>query len=585
MKTSRQTNRTQKTPTGKKPRDQIAARSGGTKDFGIDTAQLALGRLPSAMIDETLTEEDLVLMPEDYVAVRRVLRLSAGTGEMFVVGDRTASALDLKFDAVVARVGLGAAGGAEHQRHEEFIIQCVAASGRQTSINVTLRLDPHGRRWLNVRANPTSLLNGSNVVAVSLAGMSPAEEMRCLLRLPFDALTLVLRAIEPDFAWHKSTRRRIKRLLFRLSNIQIFTYLPIASSQRVRFLGFLRAALSTPFGDGAGQYRTLADVLNVRIDSRMNDADDLETLLIVCRAGGRAGLSINQYLKDAKVTTDARTAGVSPMALGGGCDLANAIRLDLTLHEAALRDLMAEAKLGKKTTLPLTAANFVKAARRLDRGKGESGLRSLNWLLHYAFDKRLPLLRLLNYRPSMVKEARKVLEAYNPDAAKLFGLWWTASSRLNRRGASDVSWVQFATSHHTHRLSRGQARSAQRKVLGVGIDLDLPADAYNTMFAQTFVWDMSSTDRHKFCLALEAGDSKTIAKFMAASRSGSAAIMAQISETLCGMLKGAQTPAVILTSSPPALAPPSENLPRLPKMMPITPRQLPAAEKARRSAA
>lgn len=201
---------------------------------------------------------------------------------------------------------------------------------------------------------------------------------------------------------------------------------------------------------------------------------------------------------------------------------------------------MGEAKLGNKAEIPLTAANFVKAVRRLDRGKGKSGRGCLAWLLHYAFDERLPLLRLLNYRPSMVVKAMQTLEAYNPVAAKAFEAWWRGSS--SRR--SEAGFARFVTRHPDHKLTRQQGRTVRRKLLDLGIDPDLPIDAYNVLFAQTHVWDMTTADRMPYVLALEEGDRKVIAKHMTSSRSRSVAIIGEVSATVRHMLESAEAPAV-----------------------------------------
>ena len=47
----------------------------------------------------------------------------------------------------------------------------------------------------------------------------------------------------------------------------------------------------------------------------------------------------------------------------------------------------------------LTAALFNRAVGVLNTGKGKSGKRFAQWLLHYIFDEQLPLLRLLFLKP------------------------------------------------------------------------------------------------------------------------------------------------------------------------------------------
>ena len=128
--------------------------------------QLAMGRLPAGMIDETITTADLELSAEDYAAVVKTLRWSAGTGECFRVEHRTGSGLLLNFDSTVERVGSGSGAKTSQQgqavtEHEEFTISCESPTGRRTVMNVTLRIDPHGRRW--VKDRKSTRLNSSHL--------------------------------------------------------------------------------------------------------------------------------------------------------------------------------------------------------------------------------------------------------------------------------------------------------------------------------------------------------------------------------------------------------------------------------------
>ena len=376
--------------------------------------------------------------------------------------------------------------------------------------------------------------------------MSPGDELRCLLRLPFDALAAVLGRIKPDFAWQPVTARRIRKLLFRINNVQLFTCLPVPQEERGKLLGLIRCLVSVPFGDGRGRFRLIADALNVRVDARHRGDDDVQTLLVVCRVGGRAALSINMYEKDAKVAADNRASGAGILGLADEAGLRNAIRLDLTLHEPALRELFREAGIAGMDGAAMMAASFVKAVRRLERGKGRSGKACLAWLLDYAFEQCLPLLKLLSYRPALLNKANRVLAVYNPTAAAVFKAWW--GEPLPARGRR-TSFCQYAMRHPTHRLTREQARKARAKLLTLGIDPDIPADVYETFFAQTYVWEMTRGERTTFCRALEAGDAEVIARLMAGSRSRSVKPIERISSSVRRMLRSAEVPAVEISAS------------------------------------
>ncbi|MFM9939785.1 MAG: hypothetical protein ACKVP7_09835 [Hyphomicrobiaceae bacterium] len=510
-----------------------------------------MGRLPVNMTGETVTTSELELAPQDYDATLGTLMTAAKRGTWLFADGKTRSGLKFPFDAVVELATLkqqqrgAATQGKRVSEHLEFTITCQLPSRRQTVMTVTLRIDTNGRCWINLRANPTPFLAGHNAFAVALEGQSPRDELRCLLRLPFEALTAVLRCINPEFMWSSITNRRMRALLFRLTNIQIFTYLAVPNGERGKLLGYLRCMMSVPFGDGRGRYRLLADALNVRFDTR-HSAADVQTLLFVCLVGGRAAVSVNLYEKDAKVGADDRMAKGCALGLSEYALLKDVIRLDLTLHEPALRELFREARIGNKTDTALMAANFVKAVRRLDLGKGRSGKTCLAWLLDYTFDQRLPLQKLLNFRPSLLEKARRVLKSYNPQAALVFRAWWReAPATRGDRG----SFVLFAMRHASFKLSREQARKTRSKLLALGLDPDIPGDVYEAFYAQTFVWDMPRVERTKFCKALQARDGEVIAKYMARSRARSATKIDEVAATIRQMLESAEVPAVAVGPS------------------------------------
>jgi hypothetical protein len=556
-----------------------------TRPFGLDMSQFAVGRLPGTMIDDTATTSGLSLSPQEYEAVLNHLAAAnrRWAGRYRLLGKAsTDAARSGAFHASHVRLErlsrdqfsseepaepLASARqpssnkvSADRGTRHEFKITFRAPSARETAMIIVLRVDNNSTPWLNVRANPTSLLAGHNAYAVALVDATPRDELAALMRVPLNALEVVLRSVEPKFSWYPVTRQRIEALQFRVGPVQLFTYLPVPNDDRGRFLGFVRAVLSCPFGNGKGRFQVLADCIDVRVDTRFSRDDDVQTLLLVCQEDKRAALSINLYEKDAKLAAEAGTlseaasAGMAAIA----DDLKNALRLDLTLHEPALRDLMVEAKLGKRATVPLTAANFVKAVRRLDRGKGRTKKACLAWLLDYTFDKRLPLLRMLNFKPSMVDAASRALATYNAHAKEVFQEWWSLSTNDRRSkalsGGRRLTFEQFAQRHPTHKLSREQARMARRKLLAIGIDPDLAGDAYTVPYAQSYVWGLDCTERMGLCQALEARDNKAIGKLMRMSRSRSNSSITLISKCVRRMLAQAQTPASIIAMTPAAVA-------------------------------
>ena len=97
--------------------------------------------------------------------------------------------------------------------------------------------------------------------------------------------------------------------------------------------------------------------------------------------------------------------------------------------------------------------------------------------------------------------------------------------------------------------AREQAHKARAKQLTLGIDPDIPADVYETFFAQTYVWEMTRGERTTFCRALEAGDAEVIARLMAGSRSRSVKPIERIASSVRRMLRSAEVPAVEISAS------------------------------------
>ena len=266
-------------------------------------------------------------------------------------------------------------------------------------------------------------------------------------------------------------------------------------------------------------------------------------------------LSINLYDKLEKAKIDAAVVG-RPVGDEAVRDfLSRNIRVDITMHDAALRDLAKEAGLGKKTAISPTAAMFNEAVRKLNLGKGKSGKRFVQWLLQYAFDERLSFLRLLAYRPSLIGKARSMLADYNPDAATMFDEWTRLGFALRRKvegaGWKSVSFEQFAEYHAECRLKRQPARTTRTKLLKIGLDPDIPLAAYDVLFEQSYHWNLSGQQRHKLAVARENGDDTTIARLTQRSRGNSEAVIAQVANLMAGMIEGAHVPAITVAPDKP----------------------------------
>jgi hypothetical protein len=122
--------------------------------------------------------------------------------------------------------------------------------------------------WLNLQANPTSLIIGTNALAVAL-GHQKSEELR-LFRIPFFVLQQVLRAADPGFKFSKKTRGRIRSGEIALHNVQLAMYLPMDSRAELRFfLNWLYATFCTPIVLPNWETTLLGEYLGLRVDWRL----------------------------------------------------------------------------------------------------------------------------------------------------------------------------------------------------------------------------------------------------------------------------------------------------------------------------
>ena len=76
------------------------------------------------------------------------------------------------------------------------------------------------------------------------------------------------------------TRDRIKKLQFKLCPVQVFTYMDTGVFKPEQFLGFLRAVLSSPYGDGKNNFGVLADLVGVTCEARFDGAGAIQSMLL-----------------------------------------------------------------------------------------------------------------------------------------------------------------------------------------------------------------------------------------------------------------------------------------------------------------
>lgn len=547
------------------------------REFGHDTIQLALGRLsrfhsPVADYDLEIGEgENRKILAALFAITQKTKRdprfyavvssqPQVGRIRWHVRGERISAINVLERAEDSTSLSLSPGQSCTVVLHIE-----TPTSGRVTQMHVVMRQDRRKTYWLNVRANPTSLLLGYNAFAVSIEGRTQAAERRMLLRLPFAALRRIVRAMDPEFTWEESTSLRIRKLAFRIGNAQVFTYLqtPIPSAA---YLAFLRNCYSVPFSRGRTSHNVLADDLRLKVQSE-GSFGRIETLLIRRMAGfsglsaDRHVLSVNFYDKSLKAASDAGAANVDIGSEEVRSFLKSHVRVDITLHEEALRQLLREAGLSKSDEL--TAGNFASAITTLNRGQGRSGQRFMRWLLGYALDDVLALRRLLGFSPALLDRAEAELAAYNANAAAGFVQWRKRQFRLVPKGADrQVTFSQFLQRHAKVRVSAEVARKARAKLLAFGLDPDIPLRCYTAFYNQTFFANMTDKQALAYARALEAGNATRIMRLQKESRKAALRTMGLVRRSYEAMLDAAHVPAIEVSPDRPAADKPC----RLPHM-------------------
>ena len=511
------------------------------RPMGIDTTQTAVGRLPH-LAEQDAGGEELKLGQVEYKKVMRlIIKLLHKSGN-----DPSIGVLDISGHKVRLKLLVSARPGNEVDpdnlsKTREFRIDVLCPTGAHTLIVLRLQQDGNGCFWINVRANPTSAILGYNATGVAINGETRRDERARLLRLPYQLLEALLRTANSKFSWSDATRSRIDKLLFKACPIQLFTYIVPGDFTVSQFLGFLRVLLSCPLGDGKGGFCLLADLLGVQVDVRA-PGGPVQTLLLRFPTGDRQAFSACLYDKLAAAQADAVRYQTEIGDASIIQQLEKSVRVDVTLQEPLVRALFAEAKLSSKAAL--TARNLNRAIGRLNSGKGRSGKSTVVWLLSEIFDKRLHLITLLNFRPSMIDEARKAMKNLGSKAGKVFEEWYAAGFGLRLKDTGRIGFVEFAEKHAKPPVTRQSARTIRAKCLAVGLDLDVPLQAYLAVFNMSHFFNLSDNDREALAVALEAKDTKAVEELLAKARANATAINASVGDTLVRMIKEASVPAV-----------------------------------------
>jgi hypothetical protein len=541
------------------PKDGVLiSRSDTKRDVGFDTLHATIGRLPPLGMEPGPTRTfKLELRPEDANSVRAALsklatRFQKNQRAEPICHTSRGNRIRFQIETRVVAAPQTAPDGSDRdhlKRGERFKVELVIvhANARQTNFYVSLIRDSNGCYWLNVQANPTALLKGYNAFAVALPKVGRRAERRIMMRVPFAVLRQIVRSVEPEFEWQNDTKRRLKELAFRICPVQVFTYLVTHPRTPAQLMGFLRCVYSVPYSSGDVD-RLLCDDLSFQLMS-VRGSDSLQTLLFEFRTGGRTASSVNFYDKLAKAKVD---AAVIDAKVGGSKDLKflrGAVRVDITLHDAALRDMSREANLSTREDASVTAAEYCRAIAEMDARCGKSGKRFVQWLLDYIIEDRLKLWAMLNYKPSRLDRAQSMLSGYNADAAAGFASWRNAGFEhfeRSSRSRRTTSFVRFLEFHATPTLSRDVARRTREKLLAVKLDPDIPLRAYDAFFERTFAWDLPDNRRHELAVALEARDFAAVGQVLHVGRRNSVGRIRAITTALSEMIGSAHTPASTL---------------------------------------
>ncbi len=203
--------------------------------------------------------------------------------------------------------------------------------GGWTILGVTLRWKKFGTEcWLNLRANPTTLLIGTNVFAAD-TGLDLDRERLCRYRHPFLLFERLLRAVDPAFRWSNATAGRIERGDLELKNVQLAYYLPFKDRAGLRrFLHWLRAVFCTPIVTKTWSSFELGKYLRLRVETKL-DARGRPTGVMIRayrNAARNADVTTNFYDKAATLKKAGRAALGEPRREW----LERHLRTDVTLH-------------------------------------------------------------------------------------------------------------------------------------------------------------------------------------------------------------------------------------------------------------
>ena len=532
-----------------------------SRSFGFDTIFIALGRLKKGFAESADVDAEFdvkvakhVVATLDLFADRCQAASYSDEGVNFEIAG-WARRLCVRCKRPGAKPEPGSNG--ESKRCFELTLKD-PATGRATRMEITILCDKNGCWWLNISANPTSLVLGYNARAVRLSGQLRSDERRKLMRLPFRVLQAVLQTVDPTFAWGAATELRIKKLAVRLKSSQVFMYVPLPKGlSRAEFLGFFRLMYALPSAKKNRDFGQIGDALRLKISDR-GEIDDVQTLLIQRMAGfSNAGLSrqiasVGFYDKGLKADVDSQIGGCPLVSPEDEEFFKTHVRLDITLHDGALTKLWSAAGLGQAEQ---TLSNYCFAISRLDAGEGKSKSTFAQWLFDFVFVECLALQRLLRFEPARLAHAMDAAVNAHPSAAGRLNQWLEEGFEGTKGDSGNrQAFIPYMTQQGPNGGNSPQAvtdviaRSLQSILEAKGIDPNLPLRACRSFYAATYYFAMTPEQQARYTEALESGAQKMIVALQASSRAEALKLVRSLSRALPRMRKLANSPTVTVAT-------------------------------------
>jgi hypothetical protein len=372
----------------------------------------------------------------------------------------------------------------------------VAGFGAATRMTVTLRW-VSGNCWLNLQANPTTLLTGTNAFAADI-GLAGARELLFLLVYPFHLLRQILRTIDRSFDWSSAMAGRIQRGDITAHNLQVAFHIPFNRARDARrFLSWLQVSYCLVYVDERGCTHILGDLLGLRASTQIDDTGCPTGVLLRAHQGNNPDLSVNIYAK-------ADTLEPEEKALLGEAGLRwlrRNLRIDVTLHQPAISRLFNSAGM---SGAPRTIASVCRAVGLLD----EAGNRLVDWLARETCVRRLKLPAVVGFRNGDFERAAAKLRR-RPVVTAVWPRWLAGEGDLRglleaelRRGGMSQTKAKAATADNI------------RAVRAAGIDPDIPPEFFHRLGLAACTWGFSKSEVAVFAAAVAAGDQAAMAKML-----------------------------------------------------------------------